>query len=452
MRLRPSSVFRRRTTPPTPSARPGAPSNRFVRRFTGVSAVRLPLAAVGALALALTLLPRPAAAHGSGGGWATVWGASQVAGSEIPGNTCPAGSGLADQTVRNVLFVSAGGNSVRVRLANTFGSRPVSVDHVTVALQRSGAAAVSGSLRTLTFDGRHRTTLPAGGDLYSDPVRLKVPALSTLLVSIHVDKATGPLTNHPFTAQGNYLAAGDAAADTAGTGFSGTPCWMLVSGVDVRGSARTAGTVVTFGDSITDTASTTGNANQRYPDHLARRLQDRPGRTLAVVNAGLGGNRLIADREGEPYYGPSGISRVGRDALGQSGVRAVILQEGINDIGFSASAEDIIAGYRTFIEKVRGSGVPVYGGTLLPFRNSFIWTPERQATWDTVNDWIRSSGAFDGVIDFAAATASAGDPLALAPAYDSGDGLHPNDAGTLAMAEAVDLDMLLTRKGGSRTS
>ncbi|MFI6125193.1 SGNH/GDSL hydrolase family protein [Streptomyces sp. NPDC051064] len=218
---------------------------------------------------------------------------------------------------------------------------------------------------------------------------------------------------------------------------------MLVSGVDVRGSARTAGAVVTFGDSITDTASTTGNADQRYPDHLARRLQDRTGRTLAVVNAGLGGNRLIAERDGEPYYGPSGISRVERDALGQSGVRAVILQEGINDIGFDASAEEIIAGYRTFIEKVRAKGVPVYGGTLLPFRGSFVWTPERQATWTTVNAWIRHSGAFDGVVDFAAATASATDPLALDPAYDSGDGLHPGDAGTRAMADAVDLGMLL---------
>ncbi|MFH9616529.1 SGNH/GDSL hydrolase family protein [Streptomyces pratensis] len=423
-------------------------------RPAAVTRLRLAaVSAVSAFALSVTGVP-PASAHGSGGPWVAAWGASQVAGTEIPGNSCPAGSGLEDRTVRNVLFVSGGGDKVRVRLANTFGTRPVSVDHVTVALQRSGAAAVPGTLRTLTFDGRRGTTIAAGEDLFSDPVPMRVRALSSLLVSVHVGRATGPVTNHPFTAQGNYLAAGNAAVDTSGTRYTDTPCWMLVSGVDVRGGARTAGTVVTFGDSITDTASTTGNANQRYPDHLARRLQDREGRTLAVVNAGLGGNRLIAERDGEPYYGPSGISRVERDALGQSGVRAVILQEGINDIGFSASAEDIIAGYRTFIAKVHARGVPVYGGTLLPFRGSFVWTPERQATWTTVNDWIRQSGAFDGVVDFASATASADDPLALDPAYDSGDGLHPNDAGTRAMADAVDLGMLLagpSRKDSPRT-
>ncbi|MGW1819502.1 SGNH/GDSL hydrolase family protein [Streptomyces sp. NPDC002125] len=411
------------------------------------AAARTALASLSALLLALVAVPQPASAHGPGGKWVTAWGASQVAGSEIPWSSCPAGAGLRDKTVRNVLFVSAGGDNVRVRLANTFGTRPVSVGHVTVALQESGAAAVPGTLRTLTFGGRAQTTIPAGGDLFSDPLPMRLRALSSLLVSVHVDEATGPVTNHPFTAQGNYLADGDATLGTSGAGYTDTPCWMLVSGIDVRAGARTTGTVVTFGDSITDTASTTGNANQRYPDHLARRLQDGHGPSLAVVNAGLGGNRLIADRDGEPYYGPSGVSRVERDALGQSGVRAVILQEGINDIGFSAPAEDIIAGYRAFIEKVHAKGVPVYGGTLLPFQGSFIWTPERQATWTAVNDWIRNSGAFDGVVDFAAATASDDDPLTLDPAFDSGDGLHPNDAGTRAMAEAVDLRMLAGGRG-----
>lgn len=442
-----------RLLPPTAGRRPSGRVFRTapVTRSPGARAAGLSLAVLGLLLPAVVLAPVPAAAHGPGGKWVAAWGASQVTGSEIPGNSCPAGSGLLDRTVRNVLFVSAGGNSVRIRLANAFGSWQVSVDRATVALQDDGAAAVPGTLRTLTFGGRGRTTIAAGADLFSDPVPMPVRALSTLLVSVHVDKATGPVTNHPFTAQGNYLAAGDKTGDTSGTDYADTPCWMLVSGVDVRGSSRTAGSVVAFGDSITDTANTTGNANQRYPDHLARRLQDRHGPTLSVVNAGLGGNRLIADRDGEPYYGPSGVSRVERDALGQSGVRAVVLLEGINDIGFSAPAEDIIAGYLTFIGKVHSRGIPVYGGTLLPFRGSFVWTPERQATWTTVNDWIRHSGAFDGVVDFAAATASADDPLTMNPAYDSGDGLHPNDAGTRAMAGAVDLDMLLTRRNVPRT-
>ncbi|MEU4887002.1 MULTISPECIES: GDSL-type esterase/lipase family protein [Streptomyces] len=164
----------------------------------------------------------------------------------------------------------------------------------------------------------------------------------------------------------------------------------------------------------------------------------------SVVNAGLGGNRLIADREGEPYYGVAALSRMERDAFEQTGVRSVILVEGINDIGYDATADELIAGYKAFIEEGHRHGLKVHGGTLLPMAGSFIWTESRQATWDAVNDWIRTSGAFDGVIDFAAATASPEDPLTLNPAYDSGDHLHPNDAGTRAMAEAVDLDMLLS--------
>ncbi|MBQ0986929.1 SGNH/GDSL hydrolase family protein [Streptomyces sp. F63] len=423
-----------------------------------------PLATAAVLALAMALAPaatRPAAAHGThptghptghtdgrtgpgtSRGWVAAWGASQVAGSDIPWSDCPAGKGLEDQTVRNVLFVKGGGSSVRVRITNTFGTQPVAVGKATVALQDEGAGAVPGTLRTLTFGGREATTLAAGEERFSDPVRLPVRALSTLLVSVHVDKATGPVTNHPFTAQGNHLADGDKTADPSGDGYADTPCWMLVSGVDVRADHRTIGSVVAFGDSITDTASTTGNANQRYPDHLARRFQVRTGPTLSVVNAGLGGNRLIADREGEPYYGVSGLSRMERDAFTQSGVRSVILMEGINDIGYDATADELIAGYKAFIEEGHRHGVQVHGGTLLPMAGSFIWTERRQAVWDAVNDWIRTSGAFDGVIDFAAATASPDDPLTLDPAYDSGDHLHPNDAGTRAMAEAVDLDMLL---------
>ncbi|KAF4409990.1 SGNH/GDSL hydrolase family protein [Streptomyces lycii] len=425
----------------TPAGRP-APGDRVRTRARGFLR---PVTAATVLALAAALGPgvQPASAHGPDRHWVGAWAASQVAGSEIPGNDCPAGAGLENQTVRNVLYVSAGGDSVRVRLANTFGAGPVTVDHVTVAQQKENADAVPGTMRTLTFHGRRATTIPAGRELFSDPVRIPVEALSTLLVSVYVEEATGPLTNHPFTAQGNHLADGDRARDTTGGDYAGTPCWMLVSGVDVRKSARTAGTVVAFGDSITDTANTTGNANQRYPDHLARRLREVPGRTLSVVNAGLGGNRLIADREGEPFYGVSGLARMERDAFGQTGVRSVIMLEGINDIGFSAPAEDIIAGYRAFVEAAHEHGVEVYGGTLLPFRGSFMWTEERQAVWDEVNDWIRHSGEFDGVVDFAAATASADDPLTLDPAYDSGDGLHPNDAGTKAMADAVDLDLLL---------
>ncbi|QQQ73604.1 SGNH/GDSL hydrolase family protein [Saccharothrix sp. 6-C] len=398
------------------------------------------LAVIAAL-VATAVLPSTATAHGKP--WVAGWAASPVVGSEIPWSDCPAGEGLRDQTVRNVVFLSAGGESVRVRLTNAFGATPLRVGRATVAVQQAGDAAVPGTVRTMTFKGRRDVTVPAGREVFSDPVRLDVQALSTLLVSAYLPDATGPLTNHPFTAQGNYLASGDRTTALSG-GFQDTPCWMVVDGVDVAPARRVAGTVVAFGDSITDTANTTGNANRRWPDFLARRLDAVPGRTLSVVNAGLGGNRLIADRD-EPFWGVAGVTRVRRDVLSQTGVKAMILLEAVNDIGYSASAEDLIAGHRDVIAQARAAGVKVYGGTILPFKGSFIWTQEREATWRTLNDWIRTSGEFDGVVDFAAATGVPGDPATLNPAYDSGDHLHPNDAGTRAMADAVDLAMLLRR-------
>ncbi|TQM85102.1 lysophospholipase L1-like esterase [Saccharothrix saharensis] len=397
--------------------------------------------AVVAAIVAAAVLPSTATAHGRP--WVAGWAASPVVGSDIPWSDCPAGAGLRDQTVRNVVFLSAGGESVRVRVTNAFGTTPLRVGRATVAVQASGDAAVPGTVRALTFKGRPSVTVPPGRELFSDPVRLDVEALSTLLVSAYVPEATGPLTNHPFTAQGNYLATGDRTGVLSG-GFRDTPCWMVVNGVDVAPARRVAGTVVAFGDSITDTAGTTGNANRRWPDFLARRLDAVPGRTLSVVNAGLGGNRLIADRD-EPYWGVAGVTRVRRDVLSQTGVKAMILLEAVNDIGYSASAADLIAGHRQVIAQARAEGVKVYGGTILPFKGSFIWTEEREATWRALNDWIRTSGEFDGVVDFAAATAVPGDPATLDPAYDSGDHLHPNDAGTEAMANAIDLAMLLDR-------
>jgi lysophospholipase L1-like esterase len=337
-----------------------------------------------------------------------------------------------------VVFLGAGGDRVRVRLTNTFGTRPLVVDGATVAVRSGGADAVPGTVRKLTFRGSHRVSVPVGEQLFSDSVRPRVKTLSTLLVSVRVPGPTGPVTNHPFTARTTYLAEGNHAPAVSGGAYGTTPCWMLTDGVDVRSAGRVTGTVVAFGDSITDTGSTTGDADQRFPDHLARRLAAVPGHTLSAVNGGPGGNRLLADREGEPYYGPSALSRTDRDVFGQTGARAAIVLLGVNDIGYSASAEEIVGGYRKVIERGRQRGVKVYGGTLLPIHGSFVWTEERGKTWQTVNEWIRTSGEFDGVVDFAEATAAPGDPLTLHPAYDSGDHLHPNDAGTRAMADAVD--------------
>lgn len=408
------------------------------RRLMTIMAAMVCVALGATTAAASTGPGRPDEAN-----WTAGWGASPVVGSAIPGSTCPAGDGLTDQTVRNVIFLSTGGDHIRIRLTNTFGTTPMSISRASVAVQANGADAVPGTLRELSFHHRPGITLAAGDREFSDPVTLRVAPLSTILVSVYVTGPTGPVTNHPFTAQGNYLATGDATGQTNGAAYGGTPCWMFVDGVDVTAAHRVTGSVVAFGDSITDTANTTGNANHRWPDFLARRLNAVHGPTLSVVNAGLGGNRLLADRPGSPYYGVAGLTRFTRDALDQTGVRAVILFEGVNDVGFGASASDIIAGYQQVIAMAHARHIPIFGATLTPMRGSIIFTADRLQTWLDVNTWIRTSGAFDGVIDFAAATADPADPTALKPAFDSGDHLHPNDAGTQAMADAIDLRALL---------
>jgi lysophospholipase L1-like esterase len=410
-----------------------------MRRLRGI-------AAAATIVLATVMAATSASAGPAGGHWVGGWAASPVAGSEIPWMpTCPAGQGLADQTVRNVVFLSAGGSGVRVRITNTFGTRAVRVGSASVAVQGADSTAVPGTVRRLTFSGRPGVTVAAGGRALSDPVNLSAAPLSTLLVSVYVPEATGPVTGHPFTAQGNFLASGDKSLSPTGDGYANNPCWMLIDGVDVRTQARVDGTIVALGDSITDTSATTGNANRRWPDFLARRLNARPGVTRSVVNAGLGGNRLLAPRDGEPYWGVPALARLERDVFAQTDVRAVILMEGVNDIGYSAGADEMIEGFRQVIAQTHAQGLPIFGGTITPIAGSFIETPERLATWRAVNNWIRTSGEFDGVFDFARALAAPDNPDALAPAYDSGDHLHPNDAGCEAIASAVNLNALLRR-------
>ncbi len=423
--------------------------SRIGKRRRHASAVAAAVA-VAAVAVAVTIPVMAAAGAQStsgaarqGGSWVTAWGASPVVGSAIPGSTCPAGVGLTNQTVRNVVFLSAGGAEVRIRLSNAFGTQAMQVGHASVAVQGSGASAVPGTVRELTFGRQQAVTLAAGGDALSDPVPLRVAALSTLLVSVYAPGPTGPVTNHPFTAQGNYLGSGDLASSVTGTGYQDTPCWMFISGVDVRAPSRVTGSVVALGDSITDTANTTGNANRRWPDDLARRLNALNGPTLSVVNAGLGGNRLLAPRDGQPYYGVAALARVDRDVFTQAGVRAVILLEGVNDIGYGATADEIISAEQQIATQAHARGLRIYGATITPFGGSFLFSPTSEKTRTEVNTWIKTSHTFDGVIDFAAAAANPSDPTALAPAYDSGDHLHPNDAGCQAMADAINLSMII---------
>jgi lysophospholipase L1-like esterase len=417
------------------------------RRAACAVAVAALMAGAG---LALSgLQPRAAA---SSGGWVATWAASPMAPTPLQPNL--AIRGFADQTVRDIVFTSVGGRRVRIRLSNTFGARPLRIGQASVGVVQDGAGLLPGTIQPVLFDGRTSVTVRAGAEVVSDPVPLPVSPMEKLAVSIYLPDATGPATYHEYAQQVNYVAAGDHAGDASPATFTTrAPSWYFLDAVEVTAASRSGGSVVAFGDSITDGLGSTVGADDRWPDDLARRLDAAFGsQAPGVVDEGIGGNRIL---HGSACYGPSGLARFGRDVLEQAGVRDVIVLEGINDIGFSrgpdtgceapdtrVSAAQIIAGYEKLIAAARASRVKIFGGTLTPFRGSFAWTPAAQATWNEVNHWIRTSHAFNGVIDFARALADPGHPEYLNPAYNSGDGLHPNDAGYAAMADAISLALL----------
>jgi lysophospholipase L1-like esterase len=371
--------------------------------------------------------------------WVAGWSASPQA--AVPRTAFALG--FDHQTVRNIVLTSAGGSWARVRFSNAFGRRALRIGRAALGPAGAGAAVVDGRNAPLTFHGRPFVVIPPGGQVLSDSIRLAVRPFERLAVSIYLPGPTGPPTEHRRAKEINYAGRGDQALDGESEGFrTRTISWYFATGIDVWSPARDIGTVVAFGDSITDGVGSRMDANGRWPNDLAWRLAKRHGTTLSVVNAGIGGNRLLEDSQ---CCGVSALARFGRDVLRQPNVKVVILLEGINDIGRGGnlSAQPIIAGYRQLIARAHAAGVKIFGATLTPFGGSFYWTPTHAAVRDTVNRWIRRSGAFDGVIDFADAVADPRNPEKLRRAYDSGDHLHPNDAGYRAMARAANLHVLL---------
>jgi lysophospholipase L1-like esterase len=395
----------------------------------------------------------PAAIHQPGEHWGTGWGASPQA--PIASNLSE--RGFDDETVRQIVFSSAGGPMVRVRLSNAFGAEPVRVAAASVAVQSRGAEIVPSTVRVLSFADRRAVAIPAGRGVTSDPVVLRVDPGTRLAVSLYFAVPSGPVTEHTQARQVNWVAAGARTLDTSARAFfTQTQSWYLLSGVDVLAPRRDLGAVVALGDSITDGVGAPLDANDRYPNDLARRFAARAGATLSVVDEGIGGNRVLHATE---CCGEGAVARFRRDVLGQPDVREVILLEGINDIDqtrsrgpltaphTSISALQIVEGYERIIAMAHDAGLRIFGATLTPFHGARYWTPAGEAKREAVNTWIRTSGAFDGVIDFAAAVAKPGDPEQLAPAFDSGDHLHPNAAGYRAMARAVNLAALLRAAG-----
>ena len=340
--------------------------------------------------------------------WVAAWQGSPAIGGTFNSSSCPSDAGLSNQTVRNVVFLSVGGSEVRVRISNVGGSVPLRVGAASVALINSGAAAIPGTLSNLSFSGQASTVIAAGAEALSDPVALNVNALQQLAISIYLPQNTGPATQHYFSSQTNYLANGDQSATADGGAFNQyITCWMFVSGVDVAASPQVQGTLVTLGASIVDGYNSPLNSNLRYPDQLARRLAARQGPTLAVSNAGLAGNSLLANRNNGVIYGMAAPARLDRDVLTQSGARAIILMEGTNDIGANSSkAVDLIQVDQQIIAQAHAAGLLIYGGTLPPFMGANAMfggdygTPNGEAERRNLNNWIRTGGAFDGVIDF----------------------------------------------------
>lgn len=414
-----------------------------LRRSRRRRSVQATTGALIAFVLTLGLLGTASAATAPSpakkGTWVGAWSPGMTTG----------GPSFANQTLRMVAHPSVAGSAVRITLSNRYSPQALDVAAVDVAVQASGGAVKPGTVRHVTFGGSDRLTIPAGAERTSDTVPISVEAEQNLLISLFVPGTTGVSTWHSDAFDTTYTAVGNHTGDVGADAFdTQTTSWYYLAGVDVV-SPTAKGTVVAFGDSITDGYHSSTGTYTRWPDFLARRIADRPGpQKLSVVNAGIGGNRVLTDVP-NPWQGVSALKRFDHDALGHPGVKDVILLQGINDIGNNAgpgggplTAQDLIEGYRTLIDRAHIAGVRVIGATLMPDKGNGYYTPAAEEIRQNVNKWIRASGTFDGVIDFDLALRDPADPAALNPAYDSGDHIHPDDAGMRAMADAVDLRLL----------
>jgi lysophospholipase L1-like esterase len=351
-----------------------------------------------------------------------------------------------NQTIRMVVNTSIPGRTLRVELSNTFGKGRLKIGAAHIALHDKGAAIIPISDRTLTFSGNPTAIIPAGAVLLSDPVDLSVPAVGDLVISVFLPEDSGPPTQHGTGLHTTYIsAAGNFTAQPTFTAERTTNSWYFLSGVHVVVPADT-GAIVAFGDSITDGATSTNDANASWPSVLARRLNAAGMRNLAVINHGISGNRVVRDGTGA-----NALARFDRDVLAQPGVRYVVIMEGINDIGqgtrdgasadASITAEELIAAYRQMAARAHERGIKVIGATLTPYEGAAYYSPAGEVLRSTVNDWIRTSGTFDAYFDFDAVTRDPANPKHFRSEFNLRDNLHPNDVGYQAMGDSIDLSI-----------
>jgi lysophospholipase L1-like esterase len=436
------------------------------------------LKSVVALAVSLLALHTAATAQSAGERWVGTWATAEVGRPQAPpaavqgpppfmANQCPPNPAppspgfmhFSNQTLRQIVHTSIGGSRVRVVLSNRFGTTPLTIGAAHLALRDRDGSIQPASGRPLTFSGGPTFTIPPGAVVYSDAVNLTVPAASDLAIDLFLPGDTNtpaPLTMHNTAVQTSYVSekgnhAGAVKLPTTAT----TVNWFVLHRVEVAAPSSVGGLVV-FGDSITDGTRSTPDTNNRWPDHLVRRmLSQTPPLAMGVMNAGIAGNRVLS--EGNFQAGINALARFEEHVAAQPGVTHVIFMEGINDIGQARenpkpSAEDVIAGHKQIIARARARGLKIYGATLTPFYGAAYYTEIGERKRQAVNEWIRTGKAYDAVIDFDEVTRDPADPKKFLARYDSCDHLHPSDAGYKAMADAIDLRLFGPDEGAGRTS
>jgi lysophospholipase L1-like esterase len=358
-----------------------------------------------------------------------------------PQNMPPA-PGLSNNTLRQVVRVSVGGDSLRVRFSNEFSTSTVTMVAVQIAVSSGGSAVDGSTIKELKFNGKQEVTMNPGTAITSDPCSFGLKPRMDLAITICFGQTSSDVTGHPGSRTSSYLIAGNQTSAIDFKGSVPTDHWYVINGIDVKAPGSSA--VAILGNSITDGRGSGTNKQNRWPDILSERLLNNAGtRQVAVLNLGIGGNCVLRN-----CLGASALDRFERDILKQTRVRWLIILEGVNDIGQTRSgdaasqvAKDLIAAYEKMIAAAHAKGILVYGATILPFGKSFYYTDYRETARNTVNAWIRSSGRFDAVIDFDKALRNPQDPLTILPDAQSGDFLHPNETGYKLMGEAIDLNL-----------
>jgi len=379
--------------------------------------------------------------------WVGTWAAAP-----LPGSNQDNHFGSADTTLREIVHISLGGPAVRIVLSNEFGLDPLTIRAAHIALSNGSATSDINlaSDRALTFGGRPSVTIAPGAMAVSDPADLKLPAFADLAISLFVPaQPIRQISEHRYADQTSYTAPGKVVSAKTLEAPKEITNRPFLKGVDIRTSDNSAA-IVAFGDSITDGAASTPNANRRWPDILARRLQaDKKTANLSVLNEGIGGNRILGDGYLDGY-GPNALARFDRDVIAQAGVKYLIILESINDIGHATggtprtnvvTAEDIIVGLGQLATRAHTHGIKVFGATLTPFVGASYQSAEGEAMRQAVNQWIRTTSQLDGFIDFDKATTDPTHPGMFLPLDDSGDHLHPDDAGHKAMGDSIDLKL-----------